>query len=156
MGQRGVAAETVEDSREFAGDEAAADDQHPARQVLHQEQIVRDQAQFLARNAGALRPPADRDQDVLGRQALAVRQFDRMGVGQPGPRPGIQAQPGQDGVALVVTRMTVTGELDTDPVSPEPVHQIGQRSGCVTGERRQPAERLAGPVDEAKKERKKD
>ncbi len=36
-------------------------------------------------------------------------------------------QLGQRGVALVVERMPVVGELDADPVAPEPVHQIGKR-----------------------------
>ena len=36
-------------------------------------------------------------------------------------------QRGQRGVALVVERMAVMGQLDADPVGAEPVHQIGQR-----------------------------
>ena len=36
-------------------------------------------------------------------------------------------QLGQRGVAFVVERMAVMGQLDADPVAPEPVHQIGQR-----------------------------
>ena len=36
-------------------------------------------------------------------------------------------QLGQRGVALVVERMAVVGQLDADPVAAEPVHQVGQR-----------------------------
>ena len=38
-------------------------------------------------------------------------------------------QVGQRGVAFVVERMAVMGQLDADPVAPEPVHQVGQRRG---------------------------
>ena len=38
-----------------------------------------------------------------------------------------RCQFGQRGVAFVVERMPVVGQLDADPVAPEPVHQIGQR-----------------------------
>ena len=36
-------------------------------------------------------------------------------------------QPGQRGIAFVVERLAVMGQLDADPACAEPVHQIGQR-----------------------------
>ncbi|CFB96319.1 Uncharacterised protein [Mycobacterium tuberculosis] len=36
-------------------------------------------------------------------------------------------QSGQRGVAFVVERVTMMGQLDADPAGGEPVHQIGQR-----------------------------
>ena len=47
------------------------------------------------------------------------------------PAATIETEPGrqlgQRGVAFVVEGMAVTGQLDADPVAPEPIHQIGQR-----------------------------
>ena len=47
------------------------------------------------------------------------------------PAATIETEPrrqlGQRCVAIVVERMAVMGQLDADPVAPEPVHQIGQR-----------------------------
>ena len=43
------------------------------------------------------------------------------------PDPEPRRQRGQRGIAFVVERVAVMGELDTDPVGAEPVHQIGQR-----------------------------
>ena len=39
----------------------------------------------------------------------------------------------QCAIALVVERMTVMGQLDSDPPPPEPVHQISQRHSCGFG-----------------------
>ena len=80
VGQRGVAAETVEDGREFAGDEAAAHDQHLAGQPVHHEQVVRDHRQIVARDARPGRAAAGGHKDVGGGLDRAVRQLDRMRV----------------------------------------------------------------------------
>ena len=45
------------------------------------------------------------------------------------PTPNFGARRGQRGVALVVERMAVVGQLDAHPVGAEPVHQIGK--GCL-------------------------
>ncbi len=61
---------------------------------------------------------------------LTPRRFGEVGGGgRDETQPELRRKLGQRGVALVVERMAVMGQLDADPVGAEPVHQVGQRGG---------------------------
>ena len=61
---------------------------------------------------------------------LTPRRFGEVGGGgRDETKTELRRKLGERGVALVVERMAVMGQLDTDPVGAEPVHQVSKRSG---------------------------